>query len=219
MSKIVQERRLSGLLDRLDDLFGEVTMVETTSILEKAVYLIVREGDTPSATRRAMKSLMQDFVDWNEVRASRPSELARMMTGSSKAASHHRMVGRARRIKELLDQVYNDRNEADLDFVQEMKMQDQLEYLEDLDDLGIHNAYALLQWVLGTEKLVLPCSPAAKVALKTGVLKSAAVIKARKDLGELCPPSRYVALQAHLTELGELEEDDEFPAALQEYVD
>ncbi len=220
-SKAARQKRLGLLLERLDKVFGEITPPSRDTVpltIEKAVYLILREGGSATAASKCLESLRGDFVNWNEVRASRPSELSRMMLGTSRAGSLNKMHERSRRVKEMIDQVYNDRNDTDMEFLVELKMKDQIEYLEDLDDLGLHNAYGLVQWMGGDEKLMPVAPAAAKAAQATGILDSAAVAKARKDLADLCPPSRFVALQTHLAQLGELVEDEEVPHSLKEFL-
>ena len=65
---------------------------------------------------------------------------------------------------------------------------------------------------------MLVSSPMARAARRLGLVSSAAVTKARKELSELADPADFVALQAHLNRLGEME-DDAWPPSLGEYVD
>jgi len=206
--------RLSEALPKLDKVLGPIQQPETESVLEKAVYLVLREGGSTTFAVKAMTVLREHFIDWNDVRASRPSELARMVSGSSKAAPQRRVLDRCTRVREMIDQVYNDRNEPSLEFLIDMNLRDQTEYLEDIDDLGLHNAYALVQWMAGDEKLMPVCSAFAKAAQKLGLADSASVTKVRKELGTLAPKESFVSLQAHLTQLGEME--DGWPSSLQE---
>jgi endonuclease III len=206
--------RLAAALPKLDKVLGSIQQPETESVLEKAVYLVLREGGSSTFAAKAMTVLRDQFIDWNDVRASRPSELARLISGSSKAAPQRRVLERCTRVREMIDQVYNDRNEPSLEFLLDMNLRDQTEYLEDLDDLGIHNAYALVQWVAGDEKLMPVCSAFAKAAQKLGLADSASITKVRKELGTLAPKEAFVSLQAHLTQLGEME--DGWPTSLQE---
>jgi endonuclease III len=210
--------RLAALMEKLDRLYGVVQTPETESALEKAVYLVVREGSTENLTSKAMTSLSEEFVDWNDVRLSRPSELARLMCGSSKASAIRRFVERGNRVREMIDQIYNDRNEPSLEFLLEEKARAQLEFLEDLDDLGIHNAYALVQWLSGDSKLALVSPEMAKVCQAFGITESAAVAKVRKEVSQLCAQDQLLSVQAHLNQLGQLEAD-EWPSSLKELLD
>ena len=79
--------------------------------MEKAVYLVLREGANTALAVKALTVLREQFIDWNDVRASRPSELARLISGSTKSAPQRRVLERCQRVRELIDQVYNDRNE------------------------------------------------------------------------------------------------------------
>lgn len=212
-SVAARKRRLAALLDRLDKSFGEVRTPELDDIMEHAVYLVLREGASHTQAVKALSSLREDFVDWNEVRASTPSELGRMMLGTNRAPSLRKMYPRAERIKDMIDQVYNDRNDTSLEFLRDQKAKEQIEFLEDLDDLGIHNAYAMVQWLSGDgSKLVAVTSEVAALSKQVGLTDSAAITKVRKELGELCPGDRLVALQAHLGQLAELDEDDWTPS-------
>jgi endonuclease III len=209
---------LAKAFPRLEQAFGEIKLpADAESVLEKAVYLILREGGSPTATARAMKSLRQDFADWNEVRASRPAELMRMLSGVRRASTMRRLEGRARRIKDMLDQIYGERNDTSLEFLRDMKAKDQFEFLSELDDLGVHNATGLVQWLSNDDKLVLVTPSLAKPAQKLGLCASAAVTRVRKELSTLAGRERLVALATHLTQLGELEHA--WPAPLRELAD
>ncbi len=211
--------KLTALLEKLERAYGVVNLPdETHSTVEKAVYLVLREGGSQASTERAMKSIHEDFVDWNDVRLSRPSELARLMSNSTKANVLNRLAPRCVRLREMLDQIYNDRNEVSLEFILDERAKGQLEYLEDLDDLGIHNAYALVQWLSGDDKLVLVSPEMAQVCKRFGITDSAAVTKVKKELGDLIDAGQAVAVQAHLNQLGSTEEAD-WPGALKELLD
>ena len=215
-SRASPKTRLVQILPVLDKLFGEIGSPETSSVLEKAVYLILREGGGEPGATRGLEALRGNFIDWNEVRASRPTELASMMTGSMKTAPVRRFIDRARRAREMIDQVYNDRNDPGLEFLLEQKGKEQVEFLADLDDLGPHNAWALAQWLSGEDKLVGVSPELAKAAQKLGLTDSAAVTKVRKELSDLAAKEQLVAIQAHLNQLGAMEEP--WPAALSEFL-
>ena len=154
-------------------------------------------------------------MDWNEVRVSRPSELARLLAGSDKAAAQHRWHERARRLRGLIDQVYNDKNDTSFEFLLELKPREQFEYLAELDDLGAHNAAALVQWLAGEDTFAHVPPSMARAAQRLGLVESAAPTRVRKELADLAGKDRLVGLAAHLTRLGELA-DEHWPAALAE---
>jgi len=211
---------LPQLMERLDRAFGAIEQPEARDLLERAVYLVLREGGTPAANERALQSLREDFVDWNEVRLSSPSEVSRLLANSGKSSVARRFHDRARRIGELIDQIYNDRNDPSLEFLLEQKSKEQLEFLEDLEDLGVHNAYALVQWLSGEDRLTIVSKEMAEVAFALGLTDSAAVTKVRKDLSELVPKEHkalLVSLQAHLNQLGNMDRS-EWPGSLKEFL-
>lgn len=210
-------QRLATVLERLGERFGDLAVPETSSLLEKAVFLVLREGAGSAAAVRCLAALRAGFIDWNEVRASRPTELSAMMGGSGRTAAQRRLLDVAKRVKDLIDQVYGDRNDTGLDFLLEQKLKERLEYLEDLDDLGVHNAYALAQWISGEDKLVAVSPEMAKAAQRLGLVDSAAVTKVRATLSTLAKePAELVAIQAHLTQLAGIEEA-QWPPSLQEF--
>ena len=216
--KLSPKARLAAVLEKLDRSFGALQLPETRDVLERAVYLVLREGSTHSANDKALKALREEFVDWNEVRLSSPSEMARLLTGTSKANVLRRWHERSRRVSEMIDQVYNDRNEATMEFVAEERPKAQIEILEDLDDLGLHNAYALVQWLADDDKLTLVSKEMAEASQALGLTDSAAVAKVRKELSSLVPKDLYVTIQAHLNQLGNLDRD-EWPGSLKELLD
>ncbi|MFT7461670.1 MAG: hypothetical protein ACI9EF_000004 [Pseudohongiellaceae bacterium] len=207
---------LAEARENLDRIYGPIALPETADILEKAVYLVLREGGTELTTTKAMKALKAEFVDWNEVRVSRSSELARLMSGTSKVAGIRRFHERSTRLREMIDQIYGDRNETSLEFLLEEKPKGQLEYLEDFDDLGLHNAYALVQWLHGKDDIVLVSAEMASAASMLGLIDTPAVTKAKKSLNEMCKNRiDRVTLVAHLNKLGDLEYK-EWPSAMKE---
>lgn len=211
--------RLKLLFEKLDRAFGQIVLPETDTVLEKAVALVVREQGTELTTTRALKALREDFVDWNEVRLSRPSELARLMTGTSKVSTLKRWHERAQRVREMIDQIYNDRNDCSLEFLLDEKTKGRFEYLEDVDDLGVHNAHALVQWMGGDKKLTTVSAEMGKVAHELGLTSAAAVTKVKKELGALVSGQHeLVTLQAHLNQLGDMEKDD-WPGPVRELLD
>ena len=217
-NKGTPRQRLERAMERLDKAFGEILPpAEPGSVLERAVYLVVREHGGEAYSERAMAALKEHFIDWNEVRASRPSELARLMAGGGhlSSAMQRRAVECARRVRDLIDQVYGDRNSTSMEFLLEQKQSEQLEYLQDIDDLGVHNAYALVQWLSGDDKLVAVAPSLARAAHRLGCLESPAVTRARKELSALVEGPSLVAVQAHFTQLGELD-DEQWPPALKE---
>ena len=78
---------MARVLERCGKALGSIDLPECSSVLEQAVYLVLREQGTELTTSKAIAALREEFVDWNEVRVSRPSELARLMSGSSKGAA------------------------------------------------------------------------------------------------------------------------------------
>ena len=210
------KQRLAALLPKFDGLFGSIKPPESGTVLEKALYLVLREGGGDAVALRGLESLREGFIDWNEVRASRPTELALVMSAGGRAQK--KLLETARRLKDLIDQVYGDRNEPSLEFLLEQKTKERLEYLEDLDDLGVHNAYALAQWLSGEDKLVAVSPGMAKAAQRLGLVDSAAVTKVRASLSTLATDVPVlIAMQAHLTQLGAMEET-QWPSSLQEFL-
>jgi hypothetical protein len=210
--------RLEKALPVLDKVYGELALPETSSVLEKAVYLVVREGHPADVTARYMVALKEHFIDWNDVRVSRPTELARMLLGPGRVAqsTHRKLIERGRRVRDLIEQVYGDRNDTTLEFLLEQKAREQVEYLLDLDDLGVHNVAALAQWLSDEDKLVHVGTELAEASHKLGLTDSAAVTRVKKDLSALAPKAELVRVAAHLTQLGATGSDAEWPAPVLE---
>jgi len=207
---------LQKALPRLERVFGAIVLVPTESVLDKAAALILREdGAGAAAVERALRLLHSDFVDWNEVRISRPSELARLLAGSARGSAQRRWHTRARRLRGMIDQVYNDKNDPSFEFLIELKPRDQYEFLAELDDFGAHNAAALVQWLSGAEIFAHVPPSMARAAQRLGLVESAAATRVRKELAELAGKDRLVGLSGYLTQLGELA-DEQWPPALAE---
>jgi len=209
---------LQKAMPQLDRAFGEIVLLPTESVLDKVAVLILREGGGGASADRALRLLRTEFVDWNEVRISRPSELARLLAGSGKGSVQRKWHERAKRLRDVIDQVYNDKNDPSFEFLLELKPKEQYEFLAELDDLGAHNAAALVQWLSDSDLFAHVPPSMARAAQRLGLVDSAAATRVRKELAELAGKERLVSLAGHLTQLGELA-DAQWPPALAELAD
>jgi endonuclease III len=91
---------------------GHEGKAEARPVLEQFLYAICREGVGPERAERAYRNLRDRFFDWNEVRVSSLREVAEALSGLPDPE------GRAQRVIDLLQEVFETTFSFDLDSIQ-----------------------------------------------------------------------------------------------------
>lgn len=116
----------------------------------------VGRGDEEGA--RAVDQLLSEMADWNEVRVSRPLELARAI-GDSSAES----VARCQRLATALQSVFRQENRLTLDRLRILGRRESKQYLENLAGMDEYAVASVVLWSLGGH--AIPASDALMNAL------------------------------------------------------
>jgi endonuclease-3 len=123
-------RRLGRVRLALRRRYGEPPPPAVTHPVEYAIRTILAEEATAEQVERAVERLRRDFVDWNDLRVSRPREV-RDALGPDFPRSGYK----ARVIPRLLDQVFKDHNSMVWDFFEAMGKVRTRAYFEKLEDV------------------------------------------------------------------------------------
>jgi endonuclease III len=107
-------------------------------VLEQFIYAVCREDATREAADRAFRALQEAFYDWNEVRVSSEEEVAEAFAGLSDAE------GRARRVRDFLQEVFETTFSFDLEPLQKKGLK---QAAKALARFGAANDYAVA-WVV-----------------------------------------------------------------------
>jgi len=131
--------KLSDLLRPLEKLYGTKRKVKQKTILEQALLGILSIGTSTTHAVAALRSLTEEFVDWNELRISQANDI-------NEVIEPHQVPSECGAgIRHFLNCIYNEVHCLSLEF---------------LDQEKTENAY---QWLMGLEGS--PPQAAAEVAL------------------------------------------------------
>jgi endonuclease III len=108
-------RRLDGARLHLKRRYGDAPKLMVTHPVEHTLRAILSEEATASQVEQAMCRLREQFVDWNDLRVSRPREIREAL-----GADFPRAAEKARVVPRLLDQVFKRHNSMVWDFMEAM---------------------------------------------------------------------------------------------------
>ncbi|MBN2712277.1 MAG: hypothetical protein JXR97_07545 [Planctomycetes bacterium] len=95
--------------------------------LETMVYEILADGIEADEALKAFNRLSSTFINWNECRVARVTEIGRILDKIDDAD------GKALRVRKMLNRLFDFRGAMDLDFALEMKPSEARRCLIDLD--------------------------------------------------------------------------------------
>ncbi len=161
MSKSKDEGTAQKVLKQLEKSFRSF---HPLAPLEQLVFAVLQEGDEPEDVYKAIKSMMSTFVDWNEARVARISELARAMHILTNAEN------KARRMREMLRRLFDLQGSMNLAFLANTKPAEARRMLINLDD-GIPRPVISIILFEVCPGATIPLSPEAlKLARKHGLI-------------------------------------------------
>jgi len=161
-------RRLTRVRLLLRRRYGEPVRPGVTHPVEHALRAILSEEATTAQVDAAMGRLRQHFVDFNDLRVSRPREI-RDALGASFPRSGHK----ARVIPRLLDQVFKQHNSMVWDFLEGMGKIEARAYFERLEEVRPFVAAVIARDCVGAHAFPVD-NDVARVLGRLGVLDPAA---------------------------------------------
>jgi endonuclease-3 len=133
--------RARGLLRRR---WGEPTRPQVPNPVEHAIRTILGEEATAAQVDEAVERLRAHFVDWNDLRVSRPREIRECL-----GKEFPRIGPKARTIPRLLDQVFKRHNSMIWDFLPTLGKQEGRAYFESLEEVRPFVAATIARDFLG----------------------------------------------------------------------
>jgi len=109
---------------------GEAPRPAVTHPVEHLVRTILSEEATPEAVDRAIERITVHFVDWNDLRVSRPREIREVLGPEFPRAGH-----KARALPRILDQVFKWHNSMVWDFLEPMGKVETRTFFEKLEEV------------------------------------------------------------------------------------
>lgn len=123
-------RRLDRERLLLKHRYGDAPKLMLTHPVEHILRAILSEEATASQVEQAMRRLREQFVDWNDLRASRPREIREALEPDFPRAAE-----KARVIPRLLDQVFKHHNSMVWDFMEGMGKVATRAFFESLEEV------------------------------------------------------------------------------------
>lgn len=123
-------KRLERIRLALRRRYGDEPRAPVTHPVEHAVRTILAEEATSDAVEKAVERLRRHFIDWNDLRVSRPREIREVL-----GATFPRGGYKARVIPRLLDQVFKQHNSMVWDFLETMGKVETRGYFEKLEEV------------------------------------------------------------------------------------
>ena len=155
--------------------------------LEELVLALLSEGVPRKQAARAGRDLARAFVDWNEVRISRPGEVRAVLEPMDDAA------GRAERIVRALNSIFAARGELSLAFLHDLSPKEAEDFLGRIEGLNRQARARILLFALGQP--ALPVTPQIlRVAARLGLVPNGEAPEAAGERLEKIVPRAQMAL-------------------------
>ncbi len=137
------ERKLAAILGRLDERYGRRTWRSHGEPIDELVGTILSQHTSDINTARAFAALRTRFATWSAVRAAPAEEIADAIRSGGLAQM------KAPRIKAILAEIEDERDDFDLRFLAEMPLDEARGWLTALHGVGPKTAACVLLFSLG----------------------------------------------------------------------
>jgi len=141
-------KRLERIRLALKRRYGDEPRAPVTHPVEHAIRTILGEEATREAVEKAVDRLRRHFIDWNDLRVSRPREIREVLGAGFPRAGH-----KARVIPRLLDQVFKQHNSMVWDFLESMGKMETRAYFERLEEVRPFVAATMARDCVGAHTL------------------------------------------------------------------
>jgi endonuclease III len=193
-----RKARLEKVLGALERSFGRYRH-PTGDLLDQLVGLLLTEGEAVGRAEASFRSLKQEFVDWNEVRVSRVTEIAAALMPLDEPNRKQKACC----VRSVLVDVYETHHEMSLEFLRALDPAQRRESLAKLERVPPWIAHALTH--LFDETGVGVDSPhIGRVAKRIGLAdRSASAAQVKKILSSLVAAPDLMRVHTYLVRLGE----------------
>ena len=187
---------MSSALELLEKAYGRIRLPKEESLIERFVYFVLVDGTSPAKATKAIEDLRESFVDWNEVRVTKPYEVRESLS----AVADGREQGTAEVIVSALQKIYTDKSKLSFDFLEKLEPAARRKYLSALKGVPPW-IRAILLLLVEKEKSDQP--DALRVARRIPIVdKRLTPAKAREKLAALFPDDELHNVMAVLVQHG-----------------
>ena len=185
--------KLAEVAARLRDRFGPIQRRPGGDLLSILIGTILSQNTSDLNRDRAYSELRRRFPSWEEVLAAPVEDLEAAIRG----AGLHRQ--RARRIKEVLTRLMEERGELSLEFLRDLPDGEAERWLLSLPGVGKKTAYIVLLFGLGRPFFPVD-THIARVTRRLGLVRPKQ--EPHAALAPLVPEGKELELHLHLIRLG-----------------
>jgi len=170
------------------------------TVVEVGIFAIFAIGGNPSgACMEAVRRLLETFPDWNEFRISDAIEFHELLEDLGLKD----LYDRCERVLDFINDVYQDQNQVDLEFLRDLPPEDRLQILDRYTSLGPPLAHFLALSLQGFEGVLFHYS-LARVAQRVGLVERTGSPKVLvASLEKALQGEDAVSAQINMLELGE----------------
>jgi len=134
---------IKAIIDRLVAAYGDRTWQKRLGPVDELIQTILSQNTSDLNSRRAFKSLIQNFTTWPEVAAAEPATIAAAIRAGGLADV------KAKYIKHALMALQKEAPAFDLRFLAQWEVGDAREWLVRLPGVGMKTASCVLLFALG----------------------------------------------------------------------
>lgn len=187
---------IKHILDLLISEYGERDWQPHDSPLNVLVQTILSQNTSDTNSRRAFLSLLASFPRWEDVASVDSHEIADAIRGGGLGEI------KAGRIKQALGEILQRRGKLELDFLNELPLDEARDWLKQLPGVGTKTANCVFLFSLGRPALPVD-THIHRVAKRLGLIDvKTTVEKAHKLLESLVPPDKVYQFHVLMIEHG-----------------
>ena len=176
--------------------YGERDWRPHDSPLNVLVQTILSQNTSDANSRRAFHSLLASFPSWEDVASADVYRIASAIKGGGLSEV------KARYIKQALGEIRQKRGRLELDFLNELPLEEARDWLKALPGVGTKTANCVFLFSLGRPALPVD-THVYRVAKRLGLIDAKATVeKAHKMLESLVPADKVYAFHVLMIEHG-----------------
>ncbi len=185
-TKKLKKKDFEKILQILEKNYRKKIVEEPKSVLSQLIFSIIARNFTRKGAEKAFALIQEKFVDWNEVRISSVSEITEVL----EAVKAPNVEKKAKNIKKILVDIYNDYHKISLEFVKNLNPEKTKKILEGLIGITPRVRDSVLLFAL--DYPVVPVvSPLARVVRRLGFVDfDESQKKIKQKLEALFPKSK-----------------------------
>lgn len=184
------------LHERLMDLYGYPEWREHLPPMDELVCTILSQNTNDVNRDRGFNQLLARFETWEDVRKADVEEIVDAIRVAGLANQ------KGKRIKKVLNEIYEERGDLDLTFLKEMPREEALKWLIKFKGVGPKTAAIVLQFSLGIPAFAVD-THVNRVTGRLGIRPAKmSVEKAHPYMESLLPPDAYYPAHLNIIRFG-----------------